>query len=381
MELTLSVIKDKKISRALCISLILLFLILGAVFSFSCRKQEEIPEETIPPIVEETIVQEEEAEEEEEEEIDVRLVTGNINLLSGLEISGSVQNARPLAIMVQNSPAARPHSGLIYADIVFEAVSEAGVTRFVTFYSSYDADIIGPARSARIYFAEIARAFDSIFTFWGTYPEGYTAIQQMGMDVLDANSTAYVAHTTAGWREPTRASALEHTAFIDTHGIKEDSKSLGYPLEGGQSAMVFKYDADASLRGNIDEIIVDFSTKQYEAGFYYDPQSNAYLKTLAGEAHKDFETDQQILLNNVVVLITDIEGPLSTAGHMMVKTTADPEKSKAFYFMDGNVIEGSWGRKTIFDPFAFYDENGDDVLFNRGSTWVCFVQGVDRVLF
>ena len=312
---------------------------------------------------------------------EVDIITDNINMFSGLELSDKVKNYRPLAIMVQNNPKARPHSGLIYADIVFELVAEGGITRFVTVFSSYDVDIIGPVRSARIYFAEIARSLDPIYTFWGTYPKAYEAIKNMDMDVLDANSTAYVNYTSAGWRDPSRSDALEHTAFIDTYGIREDAAKFGYSLEGGQSPMAFKLDAPASQRGDITDISVDFSSQSYLAGFTYDKDTNEYMKSLAGEAHVDYETGRQISLNNVVVLITDINGPIDSAGHMAVRTTGTHREGEAYYFMDGNVIEGTWARAGISDTFEFHDLKDEQILFNRGSTWVCLIQGIDRLTY
>ena len=309
------------------------------------------------------------------------IITDNINMLSGLELSDKVQNYRPIAIMVQNNPKARPHSGLIFADIVFELVAEGGVTRFVTLFSSYDADIIGSVRSARIYFAEIARSFDPIYTFWGTYPQCYEAIKNMDMDVLDANSTAYVNYTSAGWRDRSRSDALEHTAFIDTYGIKEDAAKFGYSLEGGQSPMAFKIDAPEPERGDITDIVVNFSSKSYLAGFTYDKNTNKYLKSLAGQPHVDYETDNQISLNNVVVLLTDIEGPIDSSGHMVVRSTGTHDKGEAYYFMDGNVIEGTWARDSIFGSFEFRDTGGKQILFNRGATWVCVIQSIERLSY
>jgi hypothetical protein len=309
------------------------------------------------------------------------IITDNINMFSGLELSDKVLNSRPLAIMVQNNPKARPHSGLIYADMVFEMVAEGGVTRFVTVFSSHDADIIGPVRSARIYFAEVARSLDPIYTFWGSYPQAYAAIKNMDMDVLDANSTAYVNYTSAGWRDPSRNEALEHTAFIDTYGIKKDAAKFGYSLEGGQSPMAFKIDAPEAERGTIADIEVNFSSQSYLAGFTYDKNTNKYLKTIAGEPHSDYETGEQISLNNVIVLVTDIGGPVDSAGHMTLRTTGTHDNGEAYYFMDGNVIEGTWARNSISDPFEFKDAGGNKILFNRGSTWVCIIGSMERLSY
>jgi hypothetical protein len=308
-------------------------------------------------------------------------ITDNINKFSGYELGNGILDSRPLAIMVQNNPKARPHSGLIYADMVFELVAEGGVTRFITVYSSNDADIIGPVRSGRIYFAEIARSLDPIYTFWGTYPQAYEAIKKMDLDAFDANSTAYINYTTAGWRDPSRNEALEHTAFIDTYGIKEDAEKYGYDLEGGQSPLAFKIDAPEDERGSISEITVNFSTESYLAGFVYDRQTNKYLKTLAGQPHSDFETKNQITLSNVVVLLTDINGPIDSSGHMDVRTTGTSDQGEAYYFMDGNVVEGTWARETIQDSFEFMDSEEKQVLFNRGSTWVCIIQSIERLSY
>ena len=338
------------------------------------EESDDTPEETSGEVTEET--------EESESSVANMEITGNINMLSGEELSDDVLNSRPIAVMIENHPASRPHSGLINADIVFEVVDEGGVTRYVAVFSSNEAEIMGPVRSARIYYAEIAWSFDPIYTFWGTYNDLYPVIKKMDMDVLDANGNNYdVPYTASGWRDYSRSSITEHTAFMSTMGIKEDARKFGYSLEGGQSPMNFKFDAAESERGNISDIVVDFSQNTWRVDFKYDPILNKYLKSLAGEPHIDFESKKQLSVNNVIVLMTDIDGPIDQFGHMAVRTTGSHELGEAYYFMDGNVIEGTWGRTNAFDPFEFKDNNGNKILFNRGSTWVCMIPGIDRLMY
>ena len=108
---------------------------------------EEIAEESEDTSVETS----EEVTEEAESSVANMEITGNINILSGLELSDDVLNSRPVAVMIENSTAARPQSGLINADIVFEVVDEWNITRYVAVFSSYEAEIMGPIRSARVY--------------------------------------------------------------------------------------------------------------------------------------------------------------------------------------------------------------------------------------
>lgn len=340
-----------------------------------CRRE---PEVVIEP--EEEIVEEIEEVEEPEEELLAMEITGNINILSGFEITDGVNDSRPIAVMVENNTPGRPQSGLNLADVIFEVVDEGGITRYVAIYSSYDAETVGPVRSARQYYGEIARSFNSIYTFWGTFPEGYKIIENMGLDVLstlaDPSGVSSITAQASHWRDDTRTSPFN--GYMSTLKLKEDAERTGYLLDGGNSPFRFKLDEIQSDRGNISDITVDFSTQSFQSNFKYDKETNKYLKYIAGSPHIDRETEEQISLNNLIVMVTSIEGPINEAGHMAVRTTGT---GKAFFFMDGKVIEGSWGRTSVFDPFTYKDDNGNPVLFNRGSTWVSVVQGIDRVMY
>lgn len=339
--------------------------------------------------VEQETASEEEFEAEEENEVEgkeegsqatVKEITGNINIFSGLEISDTVKDDRPIAIMVENTTDARPQSGLMNADMVFEVVDEYGITRYVAVFSSYEAETIGPVRSTRIYYAEIARSLDPLYAFWGTYTECYDVIRNLDIDVLDGNSEV-IAYADSGWRDYTRSDITEHTAFMSTVALKEDALDYSYSLEGGQSPLRFKEDADDSDRGDVSDITINFSSETFKAYFEYDGENNNYLKYVGGSPHTDYDTGSQITVNNVIVMITDIEGPIDQYGHMVVRTTGTSDNSKAFFFMDGNVIEGTWERSSAFDPFTYRDENGDTILFNRGSTWVALIQDTDMLTY
>ena len=81
------------------------------------------------------------------------------------------------------------------------------------------------------------------------------------------------------------------------------------------------------------------------------------------------------------MLITDIDGPIDSAGHMVVRSTGTHKQGEAYYFMDGNIVEGSWARKSIQDSFEFLDRDGKQVLFNRGPTWICIIQSIERLSY
>src|SRR4030043_668330 len=310
---------------------------------------------------------------------DIYSQTSDLPILAG--------GTRPVAIMVENSFAARPQSGLNLADVVFEVVDEYGITRFVAIYNSNDAPQVGPVRSARPYYAEIARGFDPIYAFFGTYPECYGAIEDMGMYVLSAMSDRSGSSSITGqapyWRDWNRSSIQEHTAFMSVAKLREKAGQLGYPLEGNGIPFSYKMDAPESERGNISNIHIDFSTHAYaprgfDLNYIYNKSGNYYLRYMGGNAHLDYNTGQQITAKNVVVMVTDIQGPLDKYGHMSVRTIGN---GTAFIFIDGKVIQGSWQRGSIFEPYVFKDGSGNIVSFNEGSTWIAMVQGIEKVSF
>ena len=62
----------------------------------------------------------------------------------------SWEKRRPLAVTIENHTEARPQSGLSAADVVYEAVAEGGITRFMAVYLCNLSDVqVGPVRSAR----------------------------------------------------------------------------------------------------------------------------------------------------------------------------------------------------------------------------------------
>ena len=78
---------------------------------------------------------------------------------------------RAVAVMVNNHPAARPQSGLNKADIVYELLAEGDVTRFLAIFQSEQPDNMGPVRSARDYYIELAKGFDSLYIAHGNSPD------------------------------------------------------------------------------------------------------------------------------------------------------------------------------------------------------------------
>ena len=78
-----------------------------------------------------------------------------------------LQQRAPLAVMIENDPAARPQSGFHKADLVYEAVSEGGITRFMAVFWRNEAERIEAIRSARVYYIHWAAELGAVYVHWG----------------------------------------------------------------------------------------------------------------------------------------------------------------------------------------------------------------------
>ena len=77
------------------------------------------------------------------------------SLLTGEEVKDEAATKQAVtAIMIENSPDARPQSGVKQAGIVYEAIAEGGITRFLTLHQQDKPQMIGPVRSLRMYYVD-----------------------------------------------------------------------------------------------------------------------------------------------------------------------------------------------------------------------------------
>ncbi len=74
----------------------------------------------------------------------------------------------PLGVMIENHVDARPQSGLSSADVVYEAVAEGGITRFMALFWTVRDDItVAPVRSARTYYLDWISEYDGLYAHVG----------------------------------------------------------------------------------------------------------------------------------------------------------------------------------------------------------------------
>ncbi|NMB91365.1 DUF3048 domain-containing protein [candidate division WWE3 bacterium] len=298
------------------------------------------------------------------------------------------KDQRPFGVMINNHVDARPQSGLVYADLVYEIVAEGGITRFLAFFLSNTPEKIGPVRSTREYYLVLVKELsDAMIMHIGYSPQALIAIDTWPVRSLFRGGCESLPG--CEWRDNPRNVAYEHTAFVNGVKLRELGASLGWEGKGDIRLWKFKDSADKySQRPSASKVSIDFWTKgDYSSIFTYNQQNNSYLKYTGYDSSDqpiptvDQETNVQVEVKNLIVQFateTSIDG--DEKGRLEYQLVGS---GKALVFVDGKVINATWNKSGRDDRTIFYDTDGNEVEFNRGKFWIAIVpdRNVDQVVY
>ena len=115
--------------------------------------------------------------------------------LTGLPVADEAATKLPVTgIMIENSPESRPQSGLKNAGVVYEAVAEGGITRFMALYQGAKPALIGPVLSLRIYYLNWAAAYQASIAHVGSSPNADECLSERDSRFVQYPQTPFLSH-------------------------------------------------------------------------------------------------------------------------------------------------------------------------------------------
>lgn len=273
------------------------------------------------------------------------------------------RNRSSMAVMVENSTLARPQRGLSKADIVYEALAEGDITRFMAVFL-VNSSQVGPVRSAREYYIDWALEYGAAYAHWGgnEYVRALAA-QTFGKKDLDQ----FAVGSAAFYRIPAN-SRSEHSGFSNTDKLWEVLTSRGANSKSEITSWKFKEDKPVSPPTNP---VINIGLKgAYSVRWDYDAASNSYKRFNGGQPHMDSEYSVQITVKSVAVAFLNYSGMKEVTPSVFNRAVQTVGSGPAKVFRDGTIVDGTWKKETREGRTKFFDNDGNEVEFNRGQIWM-----------
>lgn len=285
--------------------------------------------------------------------------------LTGLQVDPSI-NERPVsAVMIENSTDARPQGGLHQAGVVFEAIAEGGITRFVALFQDTEPDYVGPVRSARPYYLQWMLGFDATYAHAGGSAEALNLIKQWHVKDLPHHNSYF-------WRVNSRAAP--HNLYTSIAKQREYAAQKGFG-KSNFTPLARKTAEQPSPTPNAKTINFNISSANFNVKYDYDPSTNNYRRSEGGKPHTEEKSGSQLTPKVVVALIM----PQGKNGIYYTYQTIG--SGQAFIFQDGLVTTGTWKKDNNNANFVFTDASGAEIKLNPGQTWFTALGGADRVSY
>ncbi len=301
------------------------------------------------------------------------------------------EKRRPLAVMIENHAESRPQSGLSSADIIYEAVAEGGITRFMgVFYCGIAAgDVtLAPVRSARSHFLPWVLEYDALYNHVGgagrcsddTVDDRAKALCQIEQFKIKDMDQFGISFPTC-YRNYDRLDhpvATEHTMVCFTDKLYKLAVERGWTNEDTKGVkwnaryVSWKFKDDAKTGERAASSSASFvAWKGYESEYGvrwdYDPAGNFYKRANGNVPHTDLETGEQLTAKVVIVQFAKETGPVDDHLHLLYNTIGTGD---GLLLEDGKVTKITWKKPVRTDRTKFYTDKGTEVSLNRGQIWI-----------
>lgn len=292
------------------------------------------------------------------------------SFLTGEWVSKEVGNQRPLAIMIANTTAACPQSGIDQAKIVYEVPVEGGITRLLGVFENYNTiEKIGSVRSCRYYYVYLAHEWNAIYAHYGQSAYADQILKNPLVNRIsgfDSDTQGTVFFRTTDKKPP-------HNAFAKGSGIQAYALKKGFAIthpEGHSPTLHFTDETNPIVPAN--GLVANKVSTGYlisKSYYQYDSGSGLYQRFQYGQPHTDAISGQQLAFKNILVQFANI-GYMSDNTSLKIDLTGS---GKGYYITNQKAIEVKWEKKEEFGITHYYDQSGKEITLNQGKTSILIV--------
>ncbi|MEE2768384.1 MAG: DUF3048 domain-containing protein [Actinomycetota bacterium] len=273
-------------------------------------------------------------------------------------LPGNDVNRPALAVKIDNVSIARPQEGINQADVVYEELVEAGLTRLIAIFQTTDARSIGPIRSARTSDPPLLEGFGQpLFAYSGANRGTRQAVKNS-----ELTDVGYDAVSSLYWRSTSRRAP--HNLFSATNRLWDLHSSLDQipapPFDFRTVIEELHPEAEP-----VTGVFIDFGNSEVD----YAWNGEGWERTHNGDPHNDSD-GLRVAPPNVVIQFTSYSTSAADARSPEAVTVGSGE---AWVFTDGHMIVGRWERPDRSHP-AELVSGGKPIRLTPGRTWVALAR-------
>lgn len=282
---------------------------------------------------------------------------------------------RATAVVINNIRAALPQYGISHADMLYELETESGITRMLAIFSELeDVGSIGPVRSARSFFNNIALSHDAVlihcggsqFALRGNYSDNGDVISNWE-HINEQENGSYFFRDYGRYNSGV---AWEHTLFTNGENLLQALSDKGYNTtyepDGYDHGLIFEEEPEVTGQ-SATSVTVSFRNSK-KTSFEFDIEAGVYKASQYGSAFMDAGAGEQMAFRNVIVIQTP------------QFFRSDAYYSRSFYTLsgsgegylicDGQIVPITWHRDELRGAFTYTYEDGTPVVLGVGKTYV-----------
>lgn len=288
--------------------------------------------------------------------------------LTGVELTSKEAITSPInCVMIENSPNARPQSGLKNAGVVYEAEAEGGISRFLAVYQNSMPEKIGPVRSVRMHFLEWSKPYGCLLAHAGGAWDALQAIANSSNGYMSVSE-----NRTNFWRASDRYAP--HNLYTNSEKLTAANESkgnvssnyLGFPRAIASITPTRSETAASTIN-------IVMSSALWNVTYQYDASSNSYLRShQSGGAHMDKDVNGNLTQNAPNVVVAIMTNRVARPGGAYYNVTTSGS-GVAYIFQNGEYIAATWSKSSAGAELEFKNEEGAEIVFNRGQVWITAV--------
>ncbi|PNG19827.1 DUF3048 domain-containing protein [Streptomyces cahuitamycinicus] len=272
--------------------------------------------------------------------------------------SPSAAGPSALAVKIDNAAAARPHTGLDAADVVYAEQVEGGLSRLMAVYATRLPETVGPVRSARESDLELLRQFDRpTLAFSGAQTKLLPLIDKAPLRAQTPGNAADAFFRGSGKSAP-------HNLYLRPGRI--------VPETPGQAALTTGFRYGPAPEGGT---ATDSRAVRYPAARFTFTWSDSRDRWLVGMDGTPTTTAGGERMTTATVVVQHVKVRESDFGDFLGNNTPYTEtvgSGKATVLRDGRAWDVNWKREKATDGTSFTTRDGTPVNFAKGQVWVVY---------